>query len=103
MKGRNFAFGLPSVPRANMPSMYEMLSWVDSDGHKQQPVGNEKNAHAKEEEKAECPAVDTKENIIENISEVKSEYGTCKGKKISKSCTKHHELYEYKESKLKGS
>lgn len=64
---------------------------------------NEENTHVKEEEKAEAPAVHTKENVIENISEVKSEYGTCKGKKISKSCTKHHELYEYKESKLKDS
>lgn len=25
----NFAFGLPSVPRETMPSMYQILSWDD--------------------------------------------------------------------------
>jgi hypothetical protein len=26
---KNFAYGLPSVPRETMPSMYQILSWND--------------------------------------------------------------------------
>lgn len=71
-QNRDFAFGLPSVPRSTMPSMYEMLSWVDSSDYKQQPLPVQENVNPKEEEKAEEPPVRIKENIIDNVSEVKS-------------------------------